>query len=148
MKALIQRVAHAQVEVEQKIVSKIERGYLVLLGVEKGDTQQTADKMLAKLLKFRINEDENGKMNLNIVDAGGSLLIVSQFTLCADTSRGNRPSFNGASPDLANELYTYFADQAAKQVHVERGIFAADMKVSLLNDGPVTFMLEVAPEVN
>lgn len=145
MKAIIQRVSHAQVDVEGVTVGKIDKGYLVLLGVEKGDNQASADKLLAKILKLRINNDEQGKMNLNILDAQGSLLVVSQFTLCADTSRGNRPSFNGASPAQANELYQYFAVQAAKQLHVATGQFAADMKVSLLNDGPVTFVLEVTP---
>ncbi|RIY32607.1 D-tyrosyl-tRNA(Tyr) deacylase [Psittacicella hinzii] len=142
MKAVIQRVKQARVEVDNKIVGQIDKGYLVLLGVEKEDSKENADKLLAKLLKLRINEDENGKMNLNILDAQGALLVVSQFTLCADTSRGNRPSFNGASPDLANELYQYFSQQASQHLKVENGIFAADMQVFLQNDGPVTFTLE------
>ncbi|RIY37155.1 D-aminoacyl-tRNA deacylase [Psittacicella gerlachiana] len=146
MKAIVQRVKQARVEVEDKIVGQIDKGYLVLLGVEKGDTQQTADKLLAKILKLRINEDQDGKMNLNILDAQGSLLVVSQFTLCADSSRGNRPSFNGAPPALAKELYLYFSQQASQHLPVENGIFAAEMQVFLQNDGPVTFSLEVAPE--
>ncbi|RIY33714.1 D-tyrosyl-tRNA(Tyr) deacylase [Psittacicella melopsittaci] len=145
MKAVIQRVKQAKVEVDNQVVGQIAKGYLVLLGVEKEDTQATADKLLAKLLKLRINEDENGKMNLNILDAQGSLLVVSQFTLCADTSRGNRPSFNGAPPALANELYEYFSQQARAHLPVENGVFAADMQVFLQNDGPVTFVLEVEP---
>lgn len=145
MKALIQRTNYSKVEVEGELVSELGRGYLVFLGVEKEDTHEIADKMLQKILKLRINEDENGKMNLSLLDEGVNrgLMIVSQFTLCADTSRGNRPSFVGAHPELAQELYDYMVEQAAKVIHTVAGRFAADMQITLQNDGPVTLMLEV-----
>lgn len=144
MKLVIQRVKNASVEVENKIVGKINEGFLVLLGVGPEDTKQTADFLVQKLIKLRVFEDENQKMNLSIKDVEGELLIISQFTLYADCSDGNRPYFgNAAKPDKANELYEYFIEQCKKEnIKVEHGIFGADMKVQLLNDGPVTIILE------
>ena len=144
MKLVIQRVKNAKVDVDGKTVGSIEKGFLVLLGVTHTDTKETADYLVKKLCKLRVFEDENGKMNLSIKDVGGQLLIVSQFTLYADCSGGNRPSFaNAAKPDLANELYEYFCEKCKEeQIEVQKGIFGADMKVSLLNDGPVTIILE------
>ena len=144
MKLVVQRVKNASVEVDKKIVGKIDKGYLVLLGVTHTDTKEIADYLVKKLCNLRIFEDENGKMNLNINQVNGSLLIVSQFTLYGDCTDGNRPSFtNAAKPDFANELYEYFCEKCSeKNIHVEKGIFGADMKVSLLNDGPVTIILE------
>ena len=144
MKLVVQRVKNASVEVEGKKVGSIEKGYLVLLGVTHTDTKETADYLVKKLCNLRVFEDENGKMNLNIKQVGGSLLIVSQFTLYGDCSEGNRPSFiNAAKPEMANELYEYFCNKCLENsIKVERGIFGADMKVSLLNDGPVTIILE------
>ena len=144
MKGLIQRVSHAQVVVEGEVVGAIEQGLLLLLGVEQADTEQQADKLLHKVLNYRIFADEQGKMNLSVKDIGGGLLVVSQFTLAAETKKGLRPSFSSAAnPALAEQLYQYFVTQAQQQHNiVATGIFAADMKVSLCNDGPVTFMLE------
>ena len=142
MKLVIQRVRNAKVDVDGKTVGSIEKGFLVLLGVTHTDTKETADYLVKKLCKLRVFEDENGKMNLSIKDVRGQLLIVSQFTLYADCSGGNRPSFvNAAKPDLANELYEYFCEKCKEEpVEVQKGIFGADMKVSLLNDGPVTII--------
>lgn len=144
MKLVIQRVKKASVEVENKIVGKINQGFLVLLGVGPEDTKEITDFLVQKLIKLRVFEDENEKMNLSIKDVNGELLIVSQFTLYADCSGGNRPSFiNAAKPDLANELYEYFIEECRKEnINVEHGIFGADMQVELLNDGPVTILLE------
>lgn len=144
MKLVIQRVANAQVEVDKKIVGKINKGYLVLFGVKEGDTIDQADALAEKLCKLRIFEDENEKMNLSINDVEGELLIVSQFTLYANCEKGNRPSFVEAmKPKKANEMYEYFIERCKEKVKkVERGIFGADMKVTLLNDGPVTIILE------
>ncbi len=145
MRAVIQRVKHAQVEVENKIVGKINEGFLILLGVAPDDTKEKADAMVKKITKLRIFEDENEKMNLSIQDINGELLVVSQFTLYADCSGGNRPSFiNAAKPDLANELYEYFVGKCKEVVPVvQTGIFGAHMEVSLLNNGPVTIELEM-----
>jgi len=144
MIALIQRVTQAQVDVQGETVGKIGKGLLVLLGVEKADNQEKADKLAEKVLNYRIFSDENDKMNLNVQQAGGELLIVSQFTLAADTQKGLRPSFSkGAAPDVANELYQYFTQKCGQKVPVATGQFAADMQVSLVNDGPVTFWLDV-----
>lgn len=144
MIALIQRVKWAKVEVENQIVGEISHGLLILLGVEQGDEEAKSDRLLEKVLNYRVFSDEQGKMNLNVQQAGGSLLVVSQFTLAADTQKGLRPSFSkGASPQVANELYTYFHQQAATKIHTQTGQFAADMQVSLQNDGPVTFWLQV-----
>ena len=144
MKLVVQRVKNAKVEVDNKVVGSIEKGFLVLLGVTHSDTRKTADYLVKKLVNLRVFEDENRKMNLGLKDINGELLIVSQFTLYADCSNGNRPSFtNAAKPDFANELYEYFCDKCKENnIKVERGIFGADMKVSLLNDGPVTIVLE------
>ncbi|QIM62205.1 D-tyrosyl-tRNA(Tyr) deacylase [Pasteurellaceae bacterium Orientalotternb1] len=143
MISLIQRVKWAKVEVNNQIVGEIGSGLVVLLGVEQGDDQAKADKLLEKVLHYRIFADENGKMNLNVQQAGGSLLVVSQFTLAADTQKGLRPSFSrGANPADAEQLYHYFHQQAAQKIHTQTGQFAADMQVSLQNDGPVTFWLQ------
>ena len=134
MKLLVQRVANANVKVDDKIVGKVDKGFLVLCGVTHTDTKETADYLVKKLLNLRVFEDENEKMNLSLKQVNGELLIVSQFTLYADTSSGNRPSFiNAAKPDMANELYEYFCSQCAKEgIHVEKGVFGAHMEVSLL----------------
>ena len=145
MKAVIQRVKHAQVEVDKKIVGKINEGFLILLGVAPDDTNEKADAMVKKIAKLRIFENKNKKMNLSIQDIKGELLVVSQFTLYADCSGGNRPSFiNAAKPDLANELYEYFVGKCKEVIPVvQTGIFGAHMEVSLLNNGPVTIELEM-----
>ncbi|AGH37564.1 D-tyrosyl-tRNA(Tyr) deacylase [Bibersteinia trehalosi USDA-ARS-USMARC-188] len=144
MIALIQRVKWAKVEVENQTVGEIAHGLLVLLGVEKEDGQAKADKLLEKVLNYRVFPDENDKMNLNVQQAGGSLLVVSQFTLAADTQKGLRPSFSrGAAPADAERLYDYFHQQAAQKIHTQTGRFGSDMQVSLQNDGPVTFWLQV-----
>lgn len=144
MKIVVQRVKNAQVEVDKKVVGKIEKGFLVLLGVTHNDTKKEADYLVKKLCNLRVFTDENDKMNLSLKDVNGELLIVSQFTLYADCSGGNRPSFiEAAKPDKANELYEYFCSECEKNdINVEKGIFGADMKVSILNDGPVTIIIE------
>ena len=143
MRAVVQRVSHAQVKVDGKVVGKIEKGYLVLLGVKEGDTTKEADFLANKVVNLRVFEDENDKMNLSIKDVGGEMLIVSQFTLYGDASHGNRPSFTEAArPEEANLLYEYFCEKVGQEVHVEKGVFQAEMKVELLNDGPVTILLE------
>ena len=144
MIALIQRVSQAKVDVNGETIGQIGKGLLVLLGVEKEDNQEKADKLAGKVLNYRIFSDENDKMNLNVQQAQGELLIVSQFTLAADTQKGLRPRFSkGAPPALANELYEYFIQKCAGKLPVSTGQFAADMQVSLTNDGPVTFWLNV-----
>ena len=144
MKIVVQRVKNAQVDVEGKTVGKIGKGFLVLLGVTHTDTKENADYLVKKLCKLRIFTDENDKMNLDLKAVNGELLIVSQFTLYANCMDGNRPSFiEAAKPDKANELYEYFCSECEKNgIKVEKGIFGADMKVSLLNDGPVTIIIE------
>ena len=144
MKFVVQRVKNAKVEVENKVVGKIDNGFLVLIGITHTDTKEIADYLVKKLVNLRIFEDENGKMNLSLKDTNGSLLLVSQFTLYADCSGGNRPSFiDAAKPEIANELYEYIISECKKKIDkVQTGIFGADMKVSLLNDGPVTIILE------
>ena len=143
MRAVVQRVSHAQVKVDDKVVGKIEKGYLVLLGVKEGDTTKEADFLANKVVNLRVFEDENDKMNLSIKDVGGEILIVSQFTLYGDASHGNRPSFTEAArPEEANSLYEYFCEKVGQEVHVEKGVFQAEMKVELLNDGPVAILLE------
>ena len=144
MKVVVQRVKEAEVTVEGKRVGKIGKGFLVLLGVTHGDTKENADYLVKKLCKLRVFSDENDKMNLALKDVNGELLIVSQFTLYADCSGGNRPSFTeSAKPDEANALYEYFCEECAKNnIKVEKGIFGADMQVSLINDGPVTIIIE------
>lgn len=144
MKLLVQRVKNAKVTVENEVVGEIDKGFLVLCGITHSDTKETADYLVKKLCSLRVFEDENNKMNLSIKDINGELLIVSQFTLYADCTSGNRPSFtNAAKPDTANELYEYFLEQCkAQNVKVEKGIFGAHMEVLLVNDGPVTILLE------
>ena len=142
MIALIQRVSSAKVEVDGEIVGQIGKGLLVLLGVKKDDDRQKADKLAEKVLNYRVFSDADDKMNLNVQQVAGEVLVVSQFTLVADTQKGLRPSFSkGATPSLANELYEYFAQKCGEKVKVECGRFAADMQVSLVNEGPVTFWL-------
>ncbi|QCR37687.1 D-aminoacyl-tRNA deacylase [Nissabacter sp. SGAir0207] len=145
MIALIQRVLQASVTVEGEVCGEIGPGLLVLLGVEQGDDEQKATRLCERVLGYRIFSDENDKMNLNVQQAGGSVLVVSQFTLAADTQKGMRPSFSrGAVPDEAKRLYDYFTGQCRERgIATETGRFAADMKVSLVNDGPVTFWLQV-----
>jgi len=144
MKLVIQRVNHASVKIDGEIAGKIGRGLLVFLGVGAYDSKEIADKYFNKLCKLRIFDDENGKTNLSVDDVNGELLIVSQFTLYADCKKGNRPSFtNAAPPEMANELYEYFlALCKEKYGKVESGIFGADMKVELENDGPFTVLLD------
>lgn len=143
MIALIQRVTQAKVEVGSEVVGQIGKGLLVLLGVEKDDDRAKADKLAEKVLNYRVFSDENDKMNLNVQQVAGEVLVVSQFTLVADTQKGLRPSFSkGATPSLANELYEYFAQKCGEKVKVECGRFAVDMQVSLVNEGPVTFWLQ------
>ena len=144
MRLLIQRVKNADVKVDSKIVGEINKGFLVLCGVTHTDTKEIDDYLVKKLINLRVFEDENEKMNLSIKQVDGELLIVSQFTLYADTSHGNRPSFvNAAKPEMANELYEYFCKKCESEgIKVQNGIVGADMKVNLLNDGPVTIMLE------
>lgn len=145
MKAVIQRVTHASVKVDGETVGSCGQGFLILLGVMAGDDEKEADKLVNKTVNLRIFEDENGKMNLSSLDIGGEMLVVSQFTLCADCTHGRRPSFTpSAPPDEANRLYEYFVRRLKKNgiSHVETGVFGADMKVELLNDGPVTIILD------
>ena len=145
MKLVVQRVKNAKVDVEGKNVGEIEEGLLVFCGITHTDTEKEAEYLARKLTNLRIFHDENGKMNLSVKDINGKILIISQFTLYADTiSSGNRPSFsNAAKPEMANKLYEYFLEKCTEQnVIVEHGIFGADMKVSLLNNGPVTIILE------
>ncbi len=144
MRLVIQRVSEAKVEVDNKVVGKIGRGFLVLLGVGQEDNEEKANFLVEKLCNLRVFRDENEKMNLSIKDIDGELLIISQFTLYADCKKGNRPSFvNAADPKFANNLYEYFINKCKEKVkNVEKGIFGADMKVSLINEGPVTILLE------
>ncbi|MCQ4320568.1 D-aminoacyl-tRNA deacylase [Stutzerimonas stutzeri] len=144
MKALIQRVRQARVEVAGEVIGSIDQGLLVLVGVEREDDRACADKLLHKLLRYRVFSDENDKMNRSLSDVGGGLLLVSQFTLAADTSSGLRPSFSTAAPPgLGEELYNYLVGQARLQYpNVACGRFGADMQVYLQHDGPVTFLLE------
>ncbi len=144
MKALIQRVKKASVTIDDNLYSSIGAGLLVFLGVEKGDEQINADKLAEKLVNLRIFEDKNEKMNLSLKDVKGEMLIVSQFTLCGDCKKGTRPSFDkSAPPDIANELYEYFISKIKTSgIFVQTGQFGAMMEVELINDGPVTFMVE------
>ena len=146
MRFVIQRVSHASVTVDGKVLGKIEKGFCVLIGVSQEDTREIADKMVKKMCGLRIFEDADGKTNLSLADVGGSLLLISQFTLYADCRKGNRPSFiNAGAPQMAEELYEYILQEAAKLVpDVQRGEFGADMKVELLNDGPFTILLDSA----
>lgn len=144
MKLVLQRVLEASVETEGKTVGKIGKGYLVLFGAGEGDTREDAERLAAKMINLRIFSDENDKINLSLGDVDGQLLIVSQFTLYADCRKGNRPNFiQAAKPELAESLYEYFVELCRKKVPVvETGVFGADMKVSLVNDGPFTVILE------
>ena len=144
MKFVIQRVTHADVVVDGNELGRIGKGFMVLIGVSKEDDRAIADKMVDKMIKLRIFEDENGKTNLSLDDVGGELLLISQFTLYANCKKGNRPSFIDAGvPDEANALYEYIIERCKERVNVvERGEFGADMKVSLLNDGPFTIVLD------
>ena len=148
MRLVVQRVKNAKVTVDNRVTGKINQGFLVLLGVTHSDTKETADFLVKKLCNLRVFKDENDKMNLSIKDINGELLIVSQFTLYADCQKGNRPSFvNSAKPEYANELYEYFVSETRKEVkNVQTGEFGAHMDVELLNDGPVTIMMELNNE--
>ena len=144
MRCVVQVVQHASVTVDDKIIGKIGRGFLILLGVSDTDTEEIADKMVKKICSLRIFPDDEGKTNCSLADVGGSVLVVSQFTLYANCKKGNRPSFiEAGSPDKVNALYAYFTEQCKNYVRiVEHGEFGADMKVELLNDGPFTLMLD------
>ena len=144
MRFIVQRVKEAEVKVNEETTGKIDNGFLVLIGITHTDTKELADYLVKKLVNLRVFEDENGKMNLSLNYVKGSLLLVSQFTLYADCSGGNRPSFTeAAKPEFANELYEYIINECKKKIDkVETGLFGADMKVSLVNDGPVTIILE------
>ena len=146
MKFVIQRVSHASVTVDDSVLGKIGKGFMVLIGVSDEDTKEIADKMVKKMLGLRIFEDENGKTNLDLHTVGGELLLISQFTLYADCRKGNRPSFiRAGKPDRASEMYEYIIATCKEQMPVvERGEFGADMKVELLNDGPFTIVLDSA----
>lgn len=144
MKFVIQRVSEANVSVDGELIGEIENGYMVLIGVAEDDTEAIADKMVKKMIGLRIFEDENGKTNLSLADVNGSLLLISQFTLYANCKKGNRPSFiEAGSPDKANTLYEYIISKCKESVpNVQTGSFGADMKVSLVNDGPFTIVLD------
>ena len=144
MRFVLQRVKHASVKVDGELIGAIGRGYMVLMGVSDTDTEEITDKMVDKMCKLRIFEDENGKTNCSLADGDGEILLISQFTLYADCSHGNRPGFTGAgNPELANHLYEHALARCAGQVRkVEHGIIGADMKVELLNDGPFTILLD------
>lgn len=146
MRFIIQRVSEANVKVEGEIIGQIDKGFLVFIGISHEDTKAIADKMIKKMLGLRIFEDENGKTNLDLKSVDGQLLLISQFTLYADCKKGNRPSFvKAGEPHMAEELYQYIIDHCKQEIAVvEQGEFGADMKVSLLNDGPFTVMLDSA----
>lgn len=146
MKFVIQRVTSASCTVDNQVTGQIQQGFLVFIGISNEDTREIADKMVKKLLGLRIFSDADDKINLSLKDVNGELLLISQFTLYADCKKGNRPSFiNAGKPDLAEELYEYIIKSCKQQIPVvERGIFGADMKISLLNDGPFTIMLDSA----
>ena len=144
LKIVLQRVVGASVEVDNNVVGKINKGYVIFLGVSNEDTEQDVERLAAKIINLRIFSDENDKINLSLKDVNGELLIISQFTLYADCRKGNRPNFiNAGKPDIAMKLYKYFIEVCKKSVPVvEEGVFGADMKVSLVNDGPFTITLE------
>lgn len=151
MRAVIQRVTGSSVEVDGKTVGSCGRGFTVLLGVMNGDTEKEADILAAKVAKLRVFEDENGKMNLSVLDIGGEILCISQFTLCADVKKGNRPSFTPSAPPVeANALYEYFVNRLLSEgvSRVDKGVFGADMQVSLVNDGPVTIVFDTVEWAN
>ncbi|MGC8941747.1 MAG: D-aminoacyl-tRNA deacylase [Sulfurihydrogenibium sp.] len=142
MIAVVQRVLHSKVEVDSKVVGEIGKGVNILLGVEKEDSINDVKKLVDKIVNLRMFEDENGKMNFSLIDVNGEALVVSQFTLLANLKKGRRPSFeNAANPDIAKELYQEFVKEISKFVKTQTGIFGADMKVFILNDGPVTFII-------
>ncbi|MBO7390758.1 MAG: D-tyrosyl-tRNA(Tyr) deacylase [Clostridia bacterium] len=144
MKLVVQRVKRTRLEVDGELISEIEKGLAIYVGVAVGDNEKEADRLAEKVVKLRVFEDENGKMNLSVTDIGGEILAISQFTLLADVSHGNRPGFSGAErPERANELYEHFtAKIAALGVPVQKGVFGADMKIEQLNDGPVTIIYD------
>ena len=144
MKFVVQRVSSAACRVDEQLTGSIKKGFLVLIGISDSDTKEIADKMIKKLIALRIFEDSDGKTNLSLKDVEGSLLLISQFTLYADCRKGNRPSFtNAGKPDMAKELYTYIVNSCKMQIPVvEQGIFGADMKISLVNEGPFTIILD------
>ncbi len=145
MKAVLQRVQYAKVSVAQQVVGKIDKGLLIFLGVQQGDTMEDLDYLVKKIAQIRIFSDENGKMNLSCLDVNGDFLVVSQFTLLANTHRGNRPSYiESAAPDIAKKMYEDFTNSLAQFTHknIQNGIFGADMQIELLNDGPVTILLD------
>ena len=143
MRLVVQRVSKASVKVNNKVVGKIDKGLMVLVGIKTGDTEKEADYLAKKLVNLRIFEDENEKMNLSVQDVKGKLLLISQFTLYGDTKEGNRPSFiEAAKPDEANKLYEYFCNKCNEKVEVQKGIFRAHMEVELINDGTVKILLE------
>lgn len=144
MKFVIQRVSEASVSVDNALIGEIQKGYMVLIGIAESDSREIADKMIRKMIGLRIFEDEQGKTNLSLSDIGGSLLLISQFTLYANCKKGNRPSFiEAGSPDKANALYEYIIKKCKESVpNVQQGSFGADMKVSLINDGPFTIVLD------
>lgn len=143
MKVVVQRSKKSKVTINNKVNGSIDKGFVLLVGFTHGDTTDIVDKMINKILNLRIFEDENDKMNLSIKDINGSILSISQFTLYADAKKGNRPSFiNAMKPDEANKLYDYFNQELSKHIEVNTGIFGADMKVEIYNDGPVTIILD------
>lgn len=145
MKAVLQRVSEASVRVDGEVTGEIKTGFMILFGAGQGDTEEEADYIARKTARMRVFEDENGKMNLGLADVNGGALVISQFTLYADCRKGNRPSFTMAEkPDRAEALYEYFCKKLGEEagIQVEKGVFGADMKVSLINDGPVTIILE------
>jgi len=143
MITILQRVLHSSVVIDGEVVGKGGKGLLILAGVEKGDDEKDAELLAEKILKMRIFEDENGKMNLSVTDIGGEVVIVPNFTLLAAYRKGNRPDYtNSASPDEAKRLFHYFCDYMKVRIHTETGVFGADMKVTLLNDGPVTIHMD------
>jgi len=147
MIALLQRVSEAAVHVNEKMVGETKKGILALIGIERGDSQKQADRLLQRVLAYRMFPDDAHRMNINVLQAGGGLLLVPQFTLVADTNSGNRPGFaRAAEPSQGRQLFEYMVQQARLQMDdVATGIFGANMKVSLVNDGPVTFWLQVSP---
>lgn len=143
MRVVIQRVKHASCHVDEKLTGSCQQGYCLFVGFQNADNLEIVDKMIKKILNLRIFEDENGKMNLSILDVDGTILSISQFTLYANCKKGNRPSFTDAGkPDYACQLFEEFNKRLNKQIHCETGIFGADMKIELLNDGPVTILLD------
>ena len=143
MKFLVQKVSKAEVRVDNNVIGKINKGFMILIGIHKNDTIKEADKLISKVLKLRIFEDENDKLNLNIKDSDGEILAISQFTLYGNTEKGNRPSFiNAAKGDVAEPLYDYIVQELSKNIKTEKGKFGAFMEVDFINEGPVTIILE------